>query len=231
MKNSKIKKYVVLAMFAALSFASLFVLHIGGIGGFLSFDVKDAIILVASMIINPFQGIVISLVVSLIEMFAISSTQFWGFLMNFISTAVFAAVGSSTYKYAPKIKKTMTGAVIGLFASVVITTAVMIPLNLIITPIYTKLPISAIASMIIPLLLPFNALKAIINASIVLIIYKPISIALKATGCIEKSSESYKFSKTTIILSIIGLLLIIAAVLTLIFVFGGKIEWIVPINN
>ena len=37
------RKYVALAMFAALSFVSLFVLHIGGIGGFLSFDVKDAI--------------------------------------------------------------------------------------------------------------------------------------------------------------------------------------------
>lgn len=227
MKKLNLKKFIVLAMFAALSFASLFVLHIGGIGGFLSFDVKDAIIMVASMIFDPFSGILIALLVSLIEMFAISTTQFWGFLMNFISTAVFAAVGSSVYKYAPKIKKTMTGAVVGLFSSVVATTAIMIPLNLIITPIYTGLHVSVIASMILPLLLPFNALKSIINASIVLIIYKPVSISLKATNCIEKSKESYKLTKSTVVLSIIGLVTIIAAVLTLIFAFGGRFEWIV----
>ncbi len=231
MKAFNARKYVVLAMFAALSFASLFVLHIGGIGGFLSFDVKDAIIMVASMIFNPIAGIIISLLVSLIEMFTISTTQFWGFLMNFISTAIFAAVGSSIYKYAPKIKKTMTGAVVGLFASVLSTTVAMVFLNLLITPIYTGMPVSAIAELIIPLLLPFNALKALINASIVLIIYKPISMALKATNCIPKGNETYKFTNTTIILSIVGLIVIIASVLTLIFVFGGRVEWIVPIKK
>lgn len=231
MRNIHLKKYVVLAMFAALSFASLFVLHIGGIGGFLSFDVKDAIIMVASMIFGPIPGILISLLVSLIEMFVLSSTQFWGFLMNFFSTAIFAAVGSSIYRYAPKIKKSMTGAVIGLFASVLFTTAAMIPLNLLITPIYTHQPVSVISSLIIPLLLPFNALKTLINASIVLIIYKPISMALKATKCIEKGNETFKLTKTTIALSIIGLTIIVTSVLILIFSFGGKIEWIVSIKK
>ncbi len=227
MKTHNIKKSVVLAMFAALSFASLFVLHIGGIGGFLSLDVKDAIIMVASMIFGPLAGVIISLLVSFIEMFVMSTTQFWGFLMNFFSTAIFVSVGSSIYRYAPKIKKTMTGAVVGLFASVVCTTAAMIPLNLLITPIYTHMPVSAIAAMIIPLLLPFNALKTLINAAIVLIIYKPISMALKATKCIERGNETYKLTKTTIALSLVGVLIIVAAVLTLIFAFGGKIEWIV----
>ncbi len=217
-------------MFAALAFASLFVLHIGGIGGFLSLDVKDALIMVASMLFGPVAGVVISLLVSLIEMFVLSSTQFWGFLMNFLSTSIFVSVGSSVYRYAPKIKKSMLGAVIGLFASVVATTAAMIPLNLLITPIYTHQPVSVIASLIIPLLLPFNALKTLINASIVLIIYKPISMALKATKCVPKGNETYKFTKTTIILSIVGLLIIITAVLTLVLVFGGRIEWIVSIK-
>lgn len=227
MKTLNIKKSVVLAMFAALSFASLFVLHIGGIGGFLSLDVKDAIIMVASMIFGPLAGVIISLLVSFIEMFVMSTTQFWGFLMNFFSTAIFVSVGSSIYRYAPKIKKSMTGAVVGLFASVVCTTAAMIPLNLLITPIYTHMPVSTIAAMIIPLLLPFNALKTLINAAIVLIIYKPISMALKATKCIERGNETYKLTKTTIALSVVGLLIIVAAVLTLIFAYGGKIEWIV----
>ncbi len=230
MKAFNTRKIVALAMFAALAFASLFVLHIGGIGGFLSFDVKDALIMVASMIFGPVAGVVISLLVSLIEMFVLSSTQFWGFLMNFLSTAIFVSVGSSVYRYAPKIKKSMLGAVIGLFASVVATTAAMIPLNLLITPIYTHQPVSVIASLIIPLLLPFNALKTLINASIVLIIYKPISMALKATKCVPKGNETYKFTKTTIILSIVGLLIIVAAVLTLVLVFGGRIEWIVSIK-
>ena len=134
-KNINLRRYVALAMFTALAYASLFVLRIGGIGGFLTFDVKDAIIASAAMMFGPQYGVLISFIVSIVEMISVSGTGPLGALMNFCSSAVFAAVGSLIYRYMPRIKRSIAGAVVGLFVSVLSMTAVMMLLNLIITPI------------------------------------------------------------------------------------------------
>lgn len=229
MKKNKIKMLVILAMFSALAFASLFVLHIGGIGGFLSFDIKDAIIMIASMALGqfgPVLGVIISLTVSAIEAITISTTGFWGFLMNFLSTAIFVSVGSSIYLYVPKIRKTTFGAIIGLIMAVLTTTVAMVFMNLLITPIYTGMPVAKIAEMIIPLLLPFNFLKAMLNAAIVLLIYKPISRVLKRTITGQKQDQ-FAFNRTTVIFMIVGFLIMIVAATLLIVALGGNFQWIV----
>ena len=51
----------------------------------------------------------------------------------------------------------------------------MIGWNLIITPIYLGVPVEAVIGMILPILLPFNLLKAGINALITFLVYKPIA--------------------------------------------------------
>lgn len=213
-------------MFTALAYVSLFVMRIGGIGGFLTFDVKDAIIAIASMIFGPISGVVISLLTSLIEMIGLSETGPLGFLMNFVGTAVFAAVGSIIYTYVPRLKKTLAGAIVGLTASAVIMTAVMILMNLWITPIYRNVPVDVVKDMLLPVLLPFNLIKGILNAAVVLVLYKPLSVALKRSRFVDGNADKFKFDKKTVILTIIGLLIIVVCVLLLIFRLNGEFKWI-----
>ena len=130
MKTYNIKRYAMLAMFAALAYASLYAFRISGIGGFLTFDVKDALITLCAMLFGPVSGVVIALLVSLLEMVTVSGTGPWGFLMNFVSSAVFAAVGSAVYRYMPRLKKTLPGAVLGLVYSVLAMTFCMLLMNL-----------------------------------------------------------------------------------------------------
>ena len=47
--------------------------------------------------------------------------------------------------------------------------------NLLVTPIYAGMPVEVVAAMIVPILLPFNTMKAALNAVITLAIYKAIS--------------------------------------------------------
>lgn len=182
MKKYNIRRYVILAMFAVLAYASLFALRISGIGGFLTFDVKDAVITVCAMLFGPVAGVVIALLVSLLEMITVSGTGPWGFLMNFVGSAVFAAVGSTIYCYAPKLKKTLSGAIVGLMSSVLAMTLCMLVMNLLVTPIYFGISVDSVKEMLLPLLLPFNLIKATLNAAIVLVLYKPLSTALKKCG-------------------------------------------------
>ena len=224
----KIKKLCMVALFCALAYATMFVFRIKV--SFLTFDAKDAIITLAGLLFGPLASLVISFTVALIEMISVSDTQFWGFLMNFLSSAAFSCTAALIYKF----KRSIKGAIIGLTASVFVTTAVMMLLNLIITPIYMDTTSSVVASMIPTLLFPFNLTKSVLNMAIVLILYKPVSRAMKAakvlpsaeqgiaTGTIVKDKK--KSLTTSLVVLGIGLALVAISVTVFILVLGGSIS-------
>lgn len=214
------KKLVSLAVFTALAYVCVCVFRIKV--GFLTFDIKDAVITVAAMIFGPLSAVMMSLAVSLIEMVTISDTQFYGFIMNVLSTLSISVTASLIYKY----KRSMTGAVIGLVSGVFVMTAVMMAANLLITPYYMGYPVKDVAALIPKLLLPFNLTKAVLNASIVMLIYKPITTALRRAGVIKLAHTGYKLNKNTIIVIIIATCLAAASVIVFMTVLGGKFEWL-----
>ena len=224
MKKHNIRRYVVLAVFAAFAYASLYVFRISGIGGFLTLDIKDAIITICAMLFGPVSGVAIALLVSLLEMVTASGTGPWGFLMNFVYSAVFTAVGSSIYRYAPKLKKTLSGAVSGLVASVLLTTLCMLLMNLWVTPIYYGIEVEAVQEMMLPLLLPFNFIKTIMNAAIVLILYKPLSTAMKRARVIEGIPENFRFDKKTVAMLVCGALILVVCTVFLIVAMDGQFK-------
>lgn len=224
-QTRNVKQLALLALFCALAYATTFAIHIKV--AFLTFDAKDAMITLAGLLFGPLSSLAISLVVSLIEFLSISDTGFWGFLMNFLSSAAFSCTAALIYKF----KRSIKGAAIGLTASVFVTTAVMLILNLVITPIYTGQPSAVVVSMIPTLLFPFNLTKSVLNMALVLILYKPVSRALKATKLIgglpkeeqDKASRSGTV-KTSIVVTVLGILAVALSVAVFIFVLGGKVE-------
>ena len=225
MKNkSKLFKLSFAGIFAALSYISTHVIYIT-VAGFLTYDVKDALITVCSMIVGPIYGIAVSLIVSFIELITVSGTGFWGFLMNFISSAVFAATASFIYKLSGK----LSGAFIGLGTSVVATTAVMVLMNIVITPIYINQPREAVLSLIPSVLLPFNLTKAVLNAGLVLAIYKPLITALRSAKLLPASKSrntddrvnSFWNTKTLLVI-VVAAVLITASIVYMVFGLGAS---------
>ena len=47
--------------------------------------------------------------------------------------------------------------------------------NIVVTPLYTAVSTADVIAMIVPILLPFNALKIVINCVVTALIQKPIS--------------------------------------------------------
>jgi riboflavin transporter FmnP len=101
-------------------------------------------------------------------------------------------------------------------------TAVMMLANLLITPHYMNVPTEAVAALIPTLLLPFNLIKAILNAAIVLLLYKPLSNILKKIGVIEKSQndvmKNTTNSKRSIVVTIISLAIVVMSIAIIFFV-------------
>ena len=201
-----LRKAASIAMLSAFAFLARLVFKIPV--SFLTFDIKDTIIALGGLVFGPVSGVVIALLVSLIEMI-ISETGPIGFAMNFISSAVFAGYAALFYRY----KRTFNGAIIGLFSSVGVTTAVMLIMNVLLTPIYQGVPRSVVIGMLPTLFLPFNFAKTLLNASIVLLIYKPVVTALRKAKIIEGKAMDTKFGKQSVITIAISLASLIAAII------------------
>ncbi len=232
-----IYRMVVMAIFVALAYATMFAFRFNVT--FLTFDLKDVFLTIGGLLFGPIAAVVMSLLVAVLEFITVGDTGPYGFIMNFASSAVFTSVCALVYKY----RKKLSGAVIGLVAAVISMTAVMMVLNLIVTPLYmANTTAGDVAKMIPTLLLPFNLTKAIFNAALVLLLYKPVSRALKAAKLMPSSSRPSGETaeqpvadtaarkplnlKNTLLALLIGVAFLAVSIVVFVFILHGELEWI-----
>ena len=227
--SDNLKKMTAVAMFAALAYISVVIIRIPNIGGFLTMDFKDVIITISGMFFGPLTAVLLSFIVPFIEFLTVSGTGPYGLIMNVISSLTFSLVASIIYKY----KKNLVGAILGLLSSVVSVTAIMMIANLLITPYYTNMPTAAVAAMIPKLLLPFNLTKAVLNASLTMMLYKPLTAVLKKTSLVQSKKADAEHADVdkkngkvrTILIFSISFLIACAAIAIILFVWNGNISF------
>ena len=213
-KSFDTKKMVLLSMLAAISYLMVVLIRVPVVM-FLSYEPKDVIIVISGFLFGPAQAAVISLVVSLVEMFTISDTGPIGALMNFLSTCSFACTAAFIYHK----HRTGKGAVVGLICGSLLMIGVMLLWNYMITPLYmTGTSRQDIAAMLIPVFLPFNTLKAGLNTAITLLLYKPLVGALRRARLLPQSAQPRRSAKPGIYL--LGLFLLISCILFLLILRG-----------
>ena len=209
-------------VFTALAFVITMVFHIKVV--FLTFDFKDAVMLIGSMICGPIYAVLMPVVIAFLELFTISETGIYGLVMNILSSVAFALPASLIYHY----KKTLKSALLGIFTAVFTVTAVMLIANLLITPYYYKMDVAGVAKMIPTLLLPFNLTKSLLNAGIVMLLYKPVIGALRKARLIEKREKSSLNEKgsgrSTLLMTLLSVVLITLSLVVFFVILGGKIS-------
>ena len=206
------RQMTTLAMITAIAYVLVTTVRIPVVL-FLKYEPKDVIITIGGFLMGPMAVLISSFVVSLIEMFSISDTGIIGCVMNFLSTCSFAFVASLIYKK----NHTMKGAVAGLAIGAVFMTCVMLLWNYLITPLYMGLPRDQVAGLLIPAFLPFNLVKAGLNSSIILLLYKPLVTGLRKAGLVTPSSASAtQGGKKPFVLIFAGLLLITCVLVVLV---------------
>lgn len=210
------------ALAAVVSFATSFLKV-----DFLSLDMGDIVIVLASFIYGAPAGVAISAIASLVG-FLYSGTGPWGLLMDFCSSAFFAFVAAFIYSR----RRDFKSAIIGIAAAVLSTTALMMPLNILITPLYTGAPTAAVISLIPALLLPFNFVKTLLNGSVALLIYKPVVRAMRAAKLAPPSRGEEKprgegKARPTVMALVLGgaaLLVAVGGLVALSVIYGFHVE-------
>ena len=229
--SEKIKKITVIGVFIALAYAVSAILPIKV--SFLTLDFKDVISTICGLFFGPLAGLVCAAIVPFVEMITTSTTGFYGLVMNLISSLMFVGVASIIYKY----KKTIFGAILGLVTASIATMGVMTLANILITPYYLEIamgmPLSAAKDTVRTLLpttiIPFNIVKSILNASLSMLLYKPLSRVLKSIVN-SKSTKTQANSNTassnkarSIIVTAVSAAIVVAAFVIVFVVLGGKL--------
>jgi len=173
-------------MLAALSILVMMVIRFPMFAPFLTYDPKEVIIVIGGFLYGPLAAMVVIIVVALIEMITVSDTAFWGLLMNILSSAAFVIPAVLIYRRW----RNLPGAVIGLIIGVITVTVVMLLWNYLIVPLYMPwVTRPDVVPMLTAIFLPFNLLKNGLNAAIVMLMYKPVSMALTRAGLYHTKSE------------------------------------------
>ena len=206
------------AMLCALAYLVMVLIKIPVVL-FLSYEPKDVIIALGGFIWGPSMALWVSVAVSFVEMVTVSSTGYIGLIMNILSTCSFACTAALIYKK----KRTLSGALIGLFVGSILMTALMLGWNYLITPMYMNIPREAVAALLLPAFLPFNLIKAMLNSVFTFLLYGPVINALRNTGFIDKSKEQSSASRKPKYLLIAACALVTVACVLGILLLNGTI--------
>ena len=161
-----------LAMMAAISIVLLLIIRIPfPPAPFLVYDPADMPIYITSFAYGPLAGLVVTIIVSLIQAFMLGGDGLYGFLMHVVATGIVAVVIGLLYQH----KKTKKNAIVALIIGVIVAVVVMAGMNLLVTPFYMGVDVKAVVAMLPTVIIPFNLIKAGLNAILTFLLYKRLS--------------------------------------------------------
>ncbi len=202
-----VKTLTAMGMLTALAYAVAAVCKvIPKVGGFLSLDMIDAVIGVGGFLFGPLSVALMSVAEALLEFVSVSTTGWYGLLMNIISTTLFLVPAVCIYRRSRR----TAGAAGGLAVGVVCRTAGMIVWNYIVTPAYFGMPRAAVLGLM-PTIILFNLVKGVLNAALIMILYPPVSTALRrvglaAPGKAQAQGEAHRFNYAPLLVSVLVLI-------------------------
>ena len=171
--SQQTRKLTTIALLTALSAVLIALVHfpLFPAASFLQYDPADVPILIGAFAYGPAAALGITVLASFIQAFFLGGDGLYGFLMHVIASGILAGVAGTVYR----LRHTRAGGAIALCAGTAAMGLVMMVANHFITPHFMGVPASAVDGMLLPVILPFNLLKAGINSGITFVVYKTVS--------------------------------------------------------
>lgn len=183
------RRIALAALFTAASLVLSFVqIPIFPAAPWLMYDPSGIVCLLAALAFGPKLGATVAIVSWLPRVFIDPI----GAPMGIISTCAFVIPAASLYRAGAgrRAQGTGTRALTGMIAGAVLSCVLACALNLVVTPLYTAISTEQVAGMILPILLPFNALKMTINVVAGMVLFKPCLNALGANGAAAEAGQT-----------------------------------------
>jgi len=174
--NSPSGRIVLTGLMAGLALLLELFVHFPLFAEYLLYSPGDVPVIVTSAVLGPAAGVMAAFVKAALFVIMTGEGGPLGGLMHFVASGGMVLVlGLLTHR-------TRTSQWVLLPAAIVTRVALMVPMNLLITPIYTGLPVSVIAKTLVPVVIPFNAVHAGINTLVSLVVLGLLPESIRRPG-------------------------------------------------
>ncbi len=183
--KNKTLRLTQMGMLAAISIVLILLLRVPIFPSapFLEYDMADVPVLLAAFVLGPIPGLIVLFVASLIQAFLLGGNGIIGLIMHFFASGALVVAASLIYR---RFGQTTVSLIIGLIVGSLCMTALMIPLNLIFTPLLFGVGREVVMGLLLPILIPFNLIKAGLNSVIFFLIFKSIRYLWQKKGTVKK---------------------------------------------
>ena len=139
---------------------------------FIKYELSDLPILISVFAFGTPAGFAVAALSILINfLFGGAESGPYGMIMHMIAIGAYLIPAGLIYHT----KKTRKSAIIGMLVGVLVSTAAMIPANLIITPAFMGVPVAVVKPLLATAIIPVNLMKGVITAVLTFVLYKHVS--------------------------------------------------------
>ncbi len=155
------------ALFVALAMAVSFIeIPLMPAAPWLKYDPSGIVCILAGFAFGPSGAVIVSVLGFVPHLFV----NPLGAVMAILVALGYSLQVAFIYRKRP----TRAGALTGILFGAAVALVAAIVGNLFITPLYAHMSMQQVASMIVPILLPFNLLKFVINGVVSFLCYRPV---------------------------------------------------------
>jgi riboflavin transporter FmnP len=154
-----------MALFVALGFILSFIEI--PLMPYLKYDPANVTALLAGLAYGPVSGCLVGGVTAVLH--ACVTGNWPGALVNIVVACAFVLPAAIVYRHS----KRVAWQVFGLVLSCIAMLACAVAMNLLVYP-FLGTPVEAVVAMIVPLLIPFNRIKGVINAVLAFVLQKSL---------------------------------------------------------
>jgi riboflavin transporter FmnP len=178
-KTKNVRLLALDGLMAALGVLLMFVLRVPlfpGVAPWLIYEMGDVPAIIAGLMAGPAHGLLVLLVICLVQLVTPMASGIYGLFMHFLASGLLVLIPALLWKR----KKTNLNLILGLVLGSVAMTLIMIPMNLIITPLFTNAPVEAVKALLLPAIIPFNLIKACLNSVISFVVFLALKRVFKS---------------------------------------------------
>ncbi|MCL2631530.1 MAG: ECF transporter S component [Coriobacteriia bacterium] len=139
----------------------------------ITYDPANIPAIVGGLAFGPAAGLTIGVLSAVVR--GILGSDIVGAIMNIVAVIGFVLPCATIYNK----NRTTTQLVIGLVVGCLVSVALIIPANLVVWPYFFKIPFDVTVTFVVPLMLPFNLLKAGLNGVLSMVLYKSLKSLLE----------------------------------------------------
>ena len=173
MKKLHVVALAQMGMLAAVAVVLVVLVHFPIIPAvsFIEYDMAVVPVLIGTLLYGTLPGLLILLVVSLVQAFALGVNGWVGFVMHFVASGAMVVLVGEIYRRKPSLPRMAVGMVLGSLTM----TLVMIPMNLIFTVHAFGVPHDVVMALMLPGIIPMNLIKSVVNCVLAGVLFKTLN--------------------------------------------------------